>query len=375
MQFSHVEVVSGRCQGKTVYPTGASIEIGRDPANDLVLEDSVVLRKHARLLINLGGVAVEQRTGVGKACVVRGPTRLPLDEQNTRIELEVGDRLELGLDGIEEVVTLAFHFEQAATETQVFTTRPMHEVASFAGEDRTAAILRILAESDRAILSSVSFGEVLKHVADSALRLVTRATHVTLVLREDLAHPGDGRNDFIFVLCRSRAKDGSPQENLDPPRMVRSIFRRVIEDRAAVLAGDAHCGVLASESLLGASIQSTLAVPLWYRESIIGVLQLDNRDRPAMFDQTDLDALAVLAGSASLAVSNASLEQRVQSLEQGLRDENRYLRHKAQTSLTEVSIIGQSKAMSQLFQQIDRVAKTRATVLILGETGVGKELV
>jgi Nif-specific regulatory protein len=94
-----------------------------------------------------------------------------------------------------------------------------------------------------------------------------------------------------------------------------------------------------------------------------------------MFDRTDLEAVAVLAGAASLALSNASLEQRVLLLEQGLGDENRYLRQKTRASLGGVSIIGKSLAIAQLLQQIDKVAKTRATVLIEGETGVGKELV
>jgi Nif-specific regulatory protein len=62
-------------------------------------------------------------------------------------------------------------------------------------------------------------------------------------------------------------------------------------------------------------------------------------------------------------------------LEEGLADENRYLRSIAQTSRDQVGIVGKSPAIAHLLEQIDRVAKTRATVLIEGETGVGKELV
>lgn len=375
MQFSHVEVENGRCQGKRVYAKGPSIEIGRDPANDLVLEDAVVLRNHARLLLSVDGVALEQRSNVGVSHVLRAGQRIPLDDQNPRMDLQRGDRLELGLDGFDETVTLSVHFETPPADAQIFATRPLTESASLGPSDRIAPILRTLADCDRAILSSGTFGEVLTHVADAALAVVTRATHVTLVLREDLAKPGREHNEFVFALCRSRDKDGSPRLNQDPPRLVRSVFRRVVEDRAAVLAADAPSGALASESLLGASIQSTLAVPLWHHDDIIGVLQLDNRDRPAMFDRTDLEAVAVLSGAASLALANASLEQRILLLEQGLRDENRYLRQKSRANLGELPIIGKSSAIAQLLQQVDKVAKTRATVLIEGETGVGKELV
>jgi len=375
MQFAYVEVLTGSSQGDQAKAIGPGIDIGRDQDNDLVLNDSVVLRKHARLLLNIDGVCLEQQSAVGRTVVLRAGTRLALDDENPRIELKPEDQIELGLDGFEESVKLAIHFTAPESEPQIFSARPMSELADFTLKERLAPILSTLAAADRAFLSSANFNEVLTHIADAALGLVGRATHVTLVLREDLTNPANRSDEFVFALCRSRGNDGQPQADATAPRMVRSVFRRVVDERAAVLAADAPSGTLASESLLGASIQSTLAVPLWHRESIIGVLQLDNRAAPAMFDRTDLDALAVLAGSASLAIYNASLERRLQRVEDGLGGENRYLRHQAQSSREQVTIVGKSSAITHLLEQIERVAKTRATVLIEGETGVGKELV
>lgn len=82
-----------------------------------------------------------------------------------------------------------------------------------------------------------------------------------------------------------------------PEGVTRSVFRRVIRERAAVLAADAPDEIFSSESLLGASIRSTLAVPLWRGANVVGVLQADNRDAPAMFDSTDMEALAAGAFS------------------------------------------------------------------------------
>jgi transcriptional regulator with GAF, ATPase, and Fis domain len=375
MQLSYIEVTSGICRGARAEPSGPSIDIGRDPDNDLVLSDSIVLPKHARLLVSVDGVSLEHKSCVGRTVVVRDADRLALDDQNPRIELRPFDRIELGLEGFEEAVTLGVHFCTPTADAQIFTARPMGAMTEFASKARVESILRTLATADGAILSSTTFTEVLTHIADAALGLVTRATHVTIVLREGFANPGDKSQDFVFALCRSRGTDGHPRGDAQAPRLVRSVFRRVVEDRAAVLAANAPSGSLATDSLLGASIQSTIAVPLWRCDAIIGVLQLDNRDAPAMFDRTDLDALAVLAGSASLALSNASLEQRLTSLEQGLRDENRYLRQKEQPGRAEVCIVGKSVAIVHVLEQVDKVAKTRATVLIEGETGVGKELV
>jgi len=157
--------------------------------------------------------------------------------------------------------------------------------------------------------------------------------------------------------------------------ITRSVFRKVVRERAAVLAADAPTESFSSESLLGASIRSTIGVPLWKGEDILGVLQVDNRDAPAMFDSADLDALGVLAATASLAVANARLIRRLRAAEEKLTKENRFLKRRERSRRGEVEIIGKSRAMTGLIEQLDKVANTRVTVLIEGETGTGKELV
>jgi Nif-specific regulatory protein len=374
MQLSYIEVLSGSHRGLHARPSGPTIDIGRDTNNHLVLTDVVVLRRHARLHVNVENLTLESCNSAGRTVVHRDGAALPLDDHCPRLELKANDRIELGLEGIAESVSLAVHFAEPDADTQIFVARPASAGTSVAAE-RLAPILAQLVAAERAIVSAASFSEVLTHIGDAALALVKRATHVTVVLREDLTNASEVAGNFTFALCRGRGNDGRIASNTETPRLVRSVFRRVIDEGAAVLAADAPAGALATESLLGASIQSTLAVPLYQRDSIIGVLQLDNRDAPAMFDQTDLDSLSILAGSVSLAVYNASLEQRLAAVERRLVAENRYLRHQAQPARAQVKIVGKSAAVTQLLNQIDKVAKTRASVLIEGETGVGKELV
>jgi Nif-specific regulatory protein len=163
--------------------------------------------------------------------------------------------------------------------------------------------------------------------------------------------------------------------------VTRSIFRKVLAERAAVLAADAVTDVGSTESLMGASIRSTLGVPLWKGDEILGVLQVDNRETPGMFSTQDLELMAVLGNNASLAVANARLLKRLRAAEERLRKENQYLKGKEQERRTGAKgqsapeIIGDSPVMQKLIQQLDKVVDTRVTVLIEGETGVGKELV
>jgi transcriptional regulator with GAF, ATPase, and Fis domain len=61
-------------------------------------------------------------------------------------------------------------------------------------------------------------------------------------------------------------------------------------------------------------------------------------------------------------------------LQRQLEDENAYLREQADTALAFGRVVGNSPALRRLLPQVELVAPTDATVLILGESGSGKEL-
>ncbi len=129
---------------------------------------------------------------------------------------------------------------------------------------------------------------------------------------------------------------------------------------------------------MGASIRSTIGVPLWRGEEIIGVLQADNRNAPGMLNGRDVELLLVLASNASLAVANARLIKRLVSAEDRLQKENSFLKgreEKRRGGGSQVEIIGKSEAMRRVIDHLDKVVDTRVTVLIEGETGTGKELI
>jgi Nif-specific regulatory protein len=375
MSSLRLEVRAGKSAGRVFDAELDIVRVGRGPSNDLVLEDALVSTEHARSVSSVDGFVLEDLGSTNGTCLYRGSEQHALGEGQRAIALAPGDRIFLGgseREGSEILVDFALE----ADTLQVALVRPLSELqkptlALAASDDR----LGLLVQALRDVVSHEGVSDVARGIADAALKLVPRATHATVVLRQDADSGRDGKAvGFVPVVTRVRGPAG-PRAPEGPVRMTRSIVRKVISERAAVLAADAPSETFSSESLLGASIRSTIGVPLWKDEQILGVLQLDNRDAPAMFEARDVDALGALAVSASLAIANAELIQSLSLARAELRKENQYLRGRERARSGEVQIIGQSKAMNELLRQLDKVVDTRVSVLIEGETGTGKELI
>jgi transcriptional regulator with GAF, ATPase, and Fis domain len=106
-----------------------------------------------------------------------------------------------------------------------------------------------------------------------------------------------------------------------------------------------------------------------------GVMCLDNRLRPALVGPTDRALLESLGVQMSVLIGNVELWQELSEVRRRLERENRYYRDHSKAPVTGARMVGESPAFRRLFDLIGKVAPTRTAALILGETGVGKELV
>jgi len=120
------------------------------------------------------------------------------------------------------------------------------------------------------------------------------------------------------------------------------------------------------------SIKSGCWVPLIGREGPFGTLNLFSR-QPRAFSDADLEALLQLGSQIAVALDNALAYRRMADLNARLEKEKRYLEDELRISSSFEEIIGESKALKLVLRQIETVAPTDSTVLILGETGTGKE--
>jgi len=127
-----------------------------------------------------------------------------------------------------------------------------------------------------------------------------------------------------------------------------------------------------AEHLACESVKSGCWVPLIGREGPFGTLNLFSR-QPGAFADNDLEALLQLGSQIAVALDNALAYRRLTDLNARLEKEKRYLEDELRISSSFEEIVGESKALKAILKQIETVAPTDSTVLILGETGTGKE--
>lgn len=125
----------------------------------------------------------------------------------------------------------------------------------------------------------------------------------------------------------------------------------------------------------GNQLQTLCLLPLMSGDNLLGVLKLAQCEEK-VFTTANLQLLRQIAERVAIAVDNALAYQEIQRLKERLVDENLALTEQLNNVEGEFGeIIGRSEAMFSVLKQVEMVAQSNSTVLILGETGTGKELI
>jgi Nif-specific regulatory protein len=357
-----------------VYPLqdGTRYTLGRAPTNRIVLRDDLCSREHAEVfpeegawyLRDLGSLNGTQVNGE----TVRKERRLsPLDELKVgRVQLvfiedltqlpdppavKSGRSGEKG-DGLEIKKRLGnTRYLPPTAPTAAVPTADTVRHDTRVSPSQVVSVLYKLALDMAEVTTPAELGEL---VVDAVFRATPAEVGAVLSLKE-------GR-ELEPMVYRHR---GPGHETYH--KVSKFVTHEVMSSKQAVLAEnvamDRH--LKNRDSIAELKVASLICAPVLHEDQVLGVLHLYRTSLHAPLNPDDLEFTLAVARQLGTAWhrlrKQATLSAEVRSLKDQLRLES--------------ELVGQSPALHRVETQVGRVAETKATVLIRGESGVGKELV
>ncbi|HKI35123.1 MAG TPA: sigma 54-interacting transcriptional regulator [Gemmataceae bacterium] len=345
--------------------------LGRAATNRIVLKDELCSREHAEVFHGNGCWRVRDLNSLNG-------TRVNGERLTAEIELTPGDDVHLGkthLLFVEDMSQLpdvpteprlpeedegSVSIKKRLGQTRFLTPVPADKGAgdTLAGTPPSRHNLsRDLALLYRLALdmgSATSYEDLVRVVLDGLLEAIPAEVGAVLTVKEGGA----------LDLTAHRHRDPSMRGYT---RVSEYLSREVLHSREAVLAENvARDRYLRNrESLSDLGITSVICAPVSFGDRVLGLIHLYCTDPHKALDGEDLEFAVAVAKQLGNVIHQMQRQESLAAEIGSLRDQ----------LCVESELIGDSSAMATIESQIGRVAGTNATVLIRGESGVGKELV
>jgi Nif-specific regulatory protein len=360
---ARLEAVSGPLKGKLFPLIHDEISIGRDPANEISLLDSLVSRRHCVIRKNANEFRLVDLESRNSTFVSGVPVRDRVLAHGDHIR--VGNSILVfqgaGDDSTSGNAPLQFDATPAPSAATVILRRQDARYLQPARPDslpasaKTVRDLNVLLDFSRTLNSVRGLAALQEKVLDTVLQIIP-ADQAAILLVDDRAE------GFSSVVGRDRRL--GPNQ---PIHASQTILNRVLEENVAIISDDVQSdeNYREVESLVERRIHSVLAVPLEVQGKMLGAMYLDASSPGVRFDSDLLQLLTAVGNMTALAIENARHLER-------LDGENRRLNEELNIHH---SMVGESKAMHEVYGFVSRVAGRDSTVLISGESGTGKELV
>jgi transcriptional regulator with GAF, ATPase, and Fis domain len=346
---------------KSEFPVAASLSIGAADSNPICLEDASVSACHCQITRDDGRYLLTD-LGSTSGTFVNG---IPVKQRILSPGDQIGVGSSLFLFEVEDSPLAAsspVHLDDnSAVSTQAHQL-PHDELLYLRPE--SLAALPHSERFDRALITllkiSTAIGSM-RDVESLQWQLLGMIFDVIPAERGAILLLEDGASEPSSTVAWDRVS--GPEH---PVHVNRALVRRVVDQRVSILDNEVQpCPALPPADAAGQKdAHSLLCVPLVAADKLLGIIYLDSCNPATPFSQDDLQLLAAVAGLAAVAIRNANQFERL-----GL--ENQQLR--AEVNLQH-DMIGNSPRLREVYQLIERVAPSDATVLIHGESGTGKEL-
>ena len=218
------------------------------------------------------------------------------------------------------------------------------------------------------ITSSLDLREVLRSIAAN-IREVILADAVVVALPD--AASGKFR---VFAVDFPHGKDVVKEELLVAPS---AAHKRAIDTLKPVVFDTLERDQLGPELYdiaAAEGVKTACTIPLVNRGRALGGLSI-LRKTETPFSPEDVDFLSRASGQIAIAIENALAYREISELKDKLAQEKLYLEEEIRGDIDFEQIVGGSPALKHVLQLVETVAPSDSTVLLLGETGTGKELI
>src|SRR5438105_3975325 len=222
----------------------------------------------------------------------------------------------------------------------------------------SGAKLASLIEISRLLTSAVDLDHLLSLILKTSSQLVGSEDSSLLLL-------DPATQELVFVMAQGSVSAKLKMVRLKPGE---GIAGWVVQHGKPLLVNDVERDSRFTskvDKMTGFRTKAILAVPLQDHGRTIGVIEVLNPDKDRKFNEEDRELLTAFAAHAAVAIRNARLVT-------SIKEANRYLQ--AEIDERYGTLIGKSAGIRTVVKAARKVAETSATVLLLGETGVGKEM-
>ncbi len=184
--------------------------------------------------------------------------------------------------------------------------------------ERSNKVLFVLYEISRQLNSISDFNELLNRIMDLVF-MVIDADYGFLILTGG----GEEKDELIPVVVKCKEDQAKNKREL---KASRTIVNKVIQDGVALLTSNAMTDSRLDhgKSLFMRQIRSAMCVPLWKKDKIIGVIQLDSIRIDNQFNQDDLQLLKTIGSQMAMIIEQASLNEQIREEERILNRLERF---------------------------------------------------
>jgi len=366
--------------------TGARTVIGRDSVCDIMIDDAKLSRIHAEIIVE-GGISIfhdkKSMNGsfINENRVTRqilapgdeiriGDTKIQVREDHAAADIKFQDGKPIVTSAI-PLDKLSDQIEEVVSSSKTITEKlPKTMPEELAITERLLKNLETIYEVGNSINSIQTLDELLDQIAEKLLSVFADVQRVCILLK-------DKGEEFAPKYIKSR-----PDISTDSFQISRSILKKSVKEEVCILANDAAQDERFSgaESIMTMNLRSVMCAPLVYQGEVLGVIYLDNREKPNCFDENDVALLSALANQSAVAIDNSRLYEDLQkayheailALLNTVEAKDPYTRGHSQRTSRYAFGIAQEMGLSE--EECKRI-KTAAELHDIGKIGVRERII